>query len=126
MRLQDHPAIRPDDSRALNVDQLTPGWQGPLLEQHAGDEVLLIGTGRRPPASSECVPERPVRWDEAVAQVPGEEPGDGARRVLLESAVPRRHRRGVRWGSQVPAAMNCGDPAPRGAHRGASPAAMDP
>ena len=25
IRLHDHPAIRPDDTRALNVDQLTPG-----------------------------------------------------------------------------------------------------
>ena len=47
--------------------------KAPLLGQHAGDEVLLIGTGRCPPASSECVPEGPVRQDEPVAQVPGKE-----------------------------------------------------
>ena len=64
--------------------------------------MLLIGTGRRPPASSECVPEGPVRWAEAVAQVPGEEPEGVTRRVLLESAVLCPHRRGVRWGSKVP------------------------
>ena len=76
--------------------------KAPLLEQHAGGEVLFIGTGRRPPASSEGVPERPVRWDEAVAQIPGKESEGVACRVLLASAVPRKHRRGVCWGSQVP------------------------
>ena len=60
-----------------------------------------MGTGRRPPASSECVLEGPVRWEEVVAQVSGEEPEGIVRRVLLESAVPYRRRRGVRWSSQV-------------------------
>ena len=76
--------------------------KAPLLGQHAGDEVLLTGTGRRPPASLECVPEGSVQWDEAVAQVSGVVPEGVARRVLLESAVPCWHCRGVRWGSKVP------------------------
>ena len=48
--------------------------KAPLPGYHAGDEVLLVGTGRRPLAPPERVPEGPVWWDEAVAQVPGEEP----------------------------------------------------
>ena len=100
--------------------------KAPLLGQHAGDEVLLISTGHGRPASSECVPEGPVSWDQAVAQVPGEEPEGVARCVFLESAVPHQHRRGVHWGSQGCAgAMGCGEPAPRGVHKGASPAGMD-
>ena len=63
--------------------------------------MLLVGTGRRPPASSECVPAGPVRRDEALAEVSGKEPAGVVRRVLLESAVPHRHRRGVLWGRQV-------------------------
>ena len=74
----------------------------PLLGQHAGDEVLLVGTGRQPPAPSEFVLEGPVPQDEAVAQVPGEEPLGVVRRILLEPAVPHWHRRGVRRGRQVP------------------------
>ena len=65
--------------------------KAPLLGQHAGDEVLLVGTGRQPPALSERVPEKPVRRDEAIAQVWGGEPEGGVRRVLVESAVPHRH-----------------------------------
>ena len=66
----------------------------------AGDEVLLVGTGRRPPAPPECVPEGPVWRHEAVAQVPREEPQGVARHVLPESATPHRHRRWVRRRSQ--------------------------
>ena len=74
--------------------------KAPLLGQHAGDEVLLVGAGRRPPAPPECVPEGPVWRHEAVAQVPREEPQGVAREVLLESAIPHRHRRWVRRRSQ--------------------------
>ena len=35
VRLHDHPAIRPDDTRALNVDQLTPGH--PVVRWHSAD-----------------------------------------------------------------------------------------
>ena len=76
--------------------------KAPVLGQHAGDKVLLISAGRRPPASSEGIPEEPVRGDEAVAQVPGEEQEGIARRVLLESAVPHRHRCVVCRRRQVP------------------------
>ena len=48
--------------------------KAPLLGYHAGDEVLLVGTGRRPPAPPKRVLEGPVWWYEAVAQVPREEP----------------------------------------------------
>ena len=102
--------------------------KAPLLGQHAGDEVLLIGTGPRPPASSECVPEGPVRWDEAVAQVPGEEPES----VANASSWSQLSRAGIAaWsagGVRSPGcagALGCGEPAPRGAHTGASPAEMD-
>ena len=97
--------------RRCHVHLLRPGGdlclmeqdgKAPLLGQHADDEELLISTGRRPRASSECVPEGPIWRDEAVAQVPGEEPEGVACRFLLESAVPRRHRRGVCRVSQVP------------------------
>ena len=74
--------------------------KAPLLGQHAGYEVLLVGTGRRLPAQPERVPEGPVWWYEAVAQIPREEPQGVARRVLLESAIPHRHRRWVRRRSQ--------------------------
>ena len=62
--------------------------------------MLLVGTGRRSPAPPERVLEGPVWRDEAVAQVPREEPEGVVRRVLLESAVPYRHRRCICWGSQ--------------------------
>ena len=102
------PLVR---NRRGHVHLLRPGGdpcllkhdgKAPLLGKHTGDELLLIGTGRRPPASSECVPEGQITRDEAVAQVPGQEPEGVARRVLLESSGQCRHRRGVRWGSQVP------------------------
>ena len=75
----------------------------PLLGQHAGDEVILVGTDRRPLGPSECVPEGQVRRDEAVAQDPAQGPQNVVRRILLESAVPHRHRRGVCRGWQGPA-----------------------
>ena len=74
--------------------------KAPLLGRHAGDEVLLVGAGRRPPAPPECVPEGPVWRHEAVAQVPREEPQGVARHVLLESAIPHPHRRWVPRRSQ--------------------------
>ena len=46
----------------------------PLPGQHAGDEVLLVRTGRRSLVPPECVPEGAVWRDEAVGQVPREEP----------------------------------------------------
>ena len=83
--------------------------------------MLLIGTGRRPPAPSEWVPEGPVRWDEVVAQVPGEEPEGVVRRVLLESAVPYRRRRGVRRSSQSSeCAGACSQGGPQGGQGGQS------
>ena len=88
--------LRPGgDPRFLKHDR-----KAPLLGQHAGDEVLLVGAGRRPPAPPECVPEGPVWRHEAVAQVPREEPQGVARHVLLESAIPHGHRRRVRRRSQ--------------------------
>ena len=83
--------------RRGHVHDLRPGGdprflehdgKAPLLGQHAGDEVLLVGAGRRPPAPPECVPEGPVWRHEAVTQVSREEPQGVARRVLLESAIP--------------------------------------
>ena len=74
--------------------------KAPLLGQHASDEVLLVGAGRRPPAPPECVPEGPVWRHEAVAQVPREEPQGVARHVLPQSAIPHRHGRWVRRRSQ--------------------------
>ena len=112
LRLGGNPCLLEHDCKA------------PLLGQHAGDEVLLIGTGRRPPASSECVPEKPVRPDEAVAQVPGEEPEGVARCVLLESAVPCRPRLAGQPGLLL--AKTPGRP-PSGAHgRGIQPRGNPP
>ena len=75
-----HPLSRPE--RRGHVHLLRPGGdpcflkhdgKAPLLGWHAGDEVLLVGTGRRPPAPPERVAEGPVWRYEAVAQVPREE-----------------------------------------------------
>ena len=106
--------------------------KAPLLGQHAGDEVLHIGTGRRPPASSECVPEGPVRCDEAVALV--QERSQGA--WPAASSWSQLSCIGIAAGSAAAArspgcsgSMGCGEPAPRGAHSGASeasPAGTEP
>ena len=62
--------VRPVLKRRGHVHLLRPagdpcflehGGKAPLLAQHAGDELLLIGTGRRPSASSDCVPDELVR-----------------------------------------------------------------
>ena len=90
--------LRPDDDPCL----LEHDGKAPLLGQHAGDEVLLIDAGHQTAASSDCVPVKPVRGNEAVAQVPGEEPDGATSLILLKSAVPHVHRRGVGWGRQVP------------------------
>ena len=66
-----------------------------------GDEVLIVRTGRRPPAPPERVPEGPVWRDKAVAQVPCEEPKGVVSLVLPQPAVPHRHCRWVCWGSPL-------------------------
>ena len=101
----------------------------PLLGQHAGDEVLLIGTGRRTPASSEYVPDGLVRSDRAVGRFQER----SQRASPSASSWSQLSRAGITGGSAGTAkspgcagAMGFGEPAPRGAHRGAKPAGMDP
>ena len=74
--LHDHPAIRPDDTRALNVDQLNPGL--PDVRWHSDD----LSAGWLSPTGYYWIPDA---WDHTSSDESGGGPCRNATSVTLAS-----------------------------------------
>ena len=80
VRLHDHPAIRPDDTRALNVDQLTPGH--PEVPWHSAD----LNAGWLSPTGYYWIPEA---WGHTSSDASGGGPCRHAICVALATDLTR-------------------------------------
>ena len=80
VRLHDHPAVRPNDTRALSVDQLTPGY--PDVRWHSAD----LNAGWLSPTAYYWIPEA---WGHTSSDASGGGPCRHAPSVALAANLTR-------------------------------------
>ena len=89
IRLHDHPAIRPDDTRALSVDQLTPGH--PDVQWYSAD----LNAGWLSPTGYYWIPEA---WGHTSSDASGGGPCTHATSVALAADLSRTWAVAI-WGT---------------------------